>query len=209
MKALLGRKVGMTQIFNEDGNVERVTVIEAGPCVVTQIKTKETDGYRAIQLGFGDAKHQPKPQAGHLKKADANSRHLQEVRLRDIIKGGGAEETDLELGARLDASVFEAGDKVQVTGTSKGKGFAGTIKRHNFARGRKTHGSHNYRAPGSIGSMYPQHVLKGKRMAGQMGVEQVTTKNLKVILVDPERNVIAIRGAVPGPKKGIVMVRGL
>jgi large subunit ribosomal protein L3 len=201
MKALIGTKLGMTQIFGSDGNVERVTLIEAGPCVVTQIKTLELDGYRAVQLGFGTAKHQPKPQQGHLKPSGANSRTMREIRVDEI--------GDLKTGTSIDASVFEVGDKVQVTGTSKGKGFAGTIKRHNFHRGPKTHGSHNYRQPGSIGSMYPEHVFKGMRMAGQMGAERVTVKNLKVVAVDAERNIIAISGAVPGPRKGGVLLRGL
>jgi len=218
MKALLGTKLGMTQLFGQDGSVQRVTLILAGPCAVTQVKTIEKDGYNAVQLGFGDAKHQPRPQMGHLKAANINSAHLREVRLSAVdpkhpraskLAAAEAEALALEVGARLDASVFEVGEKVQVTGTSKGKGFAGTIKRHNFARGPKTHGSHNYRAPGSIGACsFPGKVLKGMRMAGRMGHEQVTAKGLKVALVDAEKNILAVIGAVPGPKKGLVMVRG-
>jgi large subunit ribosomal protein L3 len=217
MKALLGRKLGMTQLFNADGSVARVTLIQAGPCVVTQVKTAETDGYNAVQIGFGEAKHQPKPQAGHLKAAGANSRDLREVRIKDIPAGhpetkaraaAATEALALEIGAKLDVTAFEAGDAVQVTATSKGKGFAGTIKRHNFSRGPKTHGSHNYRAPGSIGSGYPEHVFKGMRMAGHMGHDQVTVTGLKVVVVDAEHNVLAISGAVPGPKRGLVMVQG-
>ncbi|HSH31268.1 MAG TPA: 50S ribosomal protein L3 [Candidatus Saccharimonadales bacterium] len=217
MKALIGQKLGMTQIFGEDGNVQRVTVIEAGPCVVTQLKTDQTDGYNAVQIGFGEAKHQAKPQAGHLKAAKANSKVLKEVRLLAPHPAGaetGAEgdpagaEVDLKVGTNLDVSAFEVGDKVQVTATSKGKGFAGTIKRHNFHRGPKTHGSHNYRAPGSIGAGYPQHVMKGMRMAGRMGGAQVTTRGLKVVLVDPKNNLLALSGAVPGPRRGVVMVQG-
>jgi large subunit ribosomal protein L3 len=218
MKALLGTKLGMTQIFGADGSVERVTLIQAGPCAVTQIKTSETDGYQAVQIGFGDAKHQARPQVGHLKAANVNSNFLREVRLQPVdpkhpkakqLAANVSEAMALEVGAQLDASVFEAGDKVQVTGVSKGKGFAGTVKRHNFTTGPKTHGSHNYRAHGSIGSGYPEHVFKGIRMAGHMGHEQVTVKGLRVVLVDAEKNVLAISGAVPGPKKGLVMVRGL
>ncbi|HEY2004765.1 MAG TPA: 50S ribosomal protein L3 [Candidatus Saccharimonadia bacterium] len=199
MKALLGTKLGMTQLFDADGNVARVTLIQAGPCVVTQLKTTEKDGYNAVQLGFGEAKHPLKPQTGHLKASGANSRTMREVRVEAL--------PELQVGAKLELTEFEAGDKVQVTGTSKGKGFAGTIKRHNFSRGPKTHGSHNYRAPGSIGSGYPEHVFKGMRMAGHMGHDQVTVKGLKVVAVDEKLGVLAISGAVPGPKRGLVMVK--
>lgn len=207
MKAIIGRKLGMTQIFDEEGNVTPVTIIEAGPCVVTQVKTEKTDGYEAVQIGFGDNKRQAKPQQGHLKKADTNSAVLKEIRMIEIMPDEG--EGSLKVGAKLDASTFEVGDKVQVTGTSKGKGFAGTIKRHNFSRGPKTHGSHNYRAPGSIGSGYPEHVFKGMRMAGHMGHAKVTTRGLSVVLVDGGKNLLGIKGAVPGPNKGYVVVKGL
>ena len=200
MKSLIGRKVGMTQIFKEEGNVQRITVIEATPNVVTQLKTIEKDGYSAVQLGFGTAKKAAKPQAGHMKASGSMSSVLREIRLDDA--------GDLSVGAKLDVNTFELGDSVQITGTSKGKGFAGTIKRHNFHRGPKTHGSHNYRAPGSIGAGYPEHVFKGMRMAGRMGGDQVTVKGAKIALVDAERNLIGITGAVPGPRKGIVIVRG-
>lgn len=218
MKALLGTKLGMTQLFGEDGNVMRVTLVQAGPCTVTQVKTIEKDGYNAVQLGFGEAKNQAKPQIGHLKASEANSRKLREVRLGAIDpKHPGAQAASeaeaaalaLELGAKLDVTTFEVGDEVSVTGVSKGKGFAGTIKRHNFSRGPKTHGSHNYRAPGSIGSGYPEHVFKGMRMAGRMGGEKVTVKGLKVMVIDADLNILGISGAVPGPKRGTVMVRGL
>ncbi len=199
VKALIGRKVGMTQIFNEEGNVQRITVIEATPNVVTQLKTIEKDGYMAVQLGFGDAKKPAKPQAGHMKASGIMSNTLREIRVEDA--------GELNVGAKLDVNTFELGDSVQITGTSKGKGFAGTIKRHNFHRGPKTHGSHNYRAPGSIGAGYPQHVFKNMRMAGRMGGDQVTVKGAKIALVDLERNLIGITGAVPGPRKGIVIVR--
>ncbi|MDF2461110.1 MAG: rplC [Candidatus Saccharibacteria bacterium] len=217
MKALLGTKLGMTQLFDADGNVARVTLIQAGPCVVTQVKTTERDGYNAVQIGFGDAKHQPKPQAGHLKASGSNARVTREVRINDVQpnhpeakthEAAAAEALALEVGAQIDVTAFEAGDEIQVTGTSKGKGFAGTIKRHNFSRGPKTHGSRNYRAPGSIGAGYPEHVFKGMRMAGHMGHEQVTVAGLKVVVVDEKLGVLAVSGAVPGPKKGLVMVRG-
>lgn len=201
MKALLAKKVGMTQIFDESGVMTPVTVLEAGPCVVTQLKSEERDGYRAVQIGFGDAKHQPKPQAGHLKSAKANSRHMAEYRIDN-------EETEFSVGDEIKVDIFEAGETVAVSAVSKGKGFAGTIKRHNFKRGPKTHGSHNYRAPGSIGAGYPQHVFKGQKMAGQMGNEQVTVKNLKIMEVDAANNLLVVRGAVPGPKKSLVMVKG-
>ncbi|HVQ44725.1 MAG TPA: 50S ribosomal protein L3 [Candidatus Saccharimonadia bacterium] len=217
MKALLGTKLGMTQLFDESGNVARVTLIQAGPCVVTQVKTQATDGYNAVQIGFGEAKHQPKPQAGHLKPAGSNAHKLREIRIQDVQAGhpdaktreaAAVEALALEVGATIDVTAFEAGDAVQVTGISKGKGFAGTIKRHNFSRGPKTHGSRNYRAPGSIGSGYPEHVFKGMRMAGHMGHERVTVKGLKVVVVDAALGVLAISGAVPGPKRGLVMIRG-
>jgi large subunit ribosomal protein L3 len=217
MKALLGTKLGMTQLFNEDGTVARVTLIQAGPCVVTQVKTTERDGYNAVQIGYGEAKHQAKPQAGHLKAAGSNARVMREIRIHDVQPGhpqakahqaAADEALALEIGAQIPVTTFEAGDEVQVTGTSKGKGFAGTIKRHNFSRGPKTHGSRNYREPGSIGSGYPEHVFKGMRMAGRMGHDQVTVTGLKVVVVDEKLGVIGVSGAVPGPKKGLVMVRG-
>jgi len=219
MKALLGTKLGMTQLFGEDGNVQRVTLIKATPNTVTQVKTVETDGYNAVQIGFGEAKNQAMPQEGHLKKAGVNSRHMQEVRLKAIdpanpkykdLTAAEAEALALEVGATIDVTAFEVGDVVAVTGTSKGKGFAGVIKRHNFARGRMTHGSHQHRGHGSIGAAsFPAKVFKGMRMAGHMGGDQDTVKNLKVIVIDAEQNIIAISGAVPGPKRGTVMVRGI
>ena len=204
MKGILGKKVGMTQVYDQNGEAVPVTVIEAGPCFVTQIKTKETDGYDAIQIGYGETKEQrlTQPQRGHLAKAGAPLvRDLREFRVN-------GEET-LELGQRLDASVFEVGDVVDVTGTSKGKGFAGVIKRHNFQRQRKTHGqSDRERAPGSLGAgSTPGRVFKGKRMAGRMGNDRVTVQNLSVVLVDPERNILAIKGSVPGAKNGLVTIR--
>lgn len=204
MKGILGKKVGMTQIYGENGEIIPVTVVQAGPCFVTQIKTKERDGYSAVQLGFDEVKpaRLTKPELGHLQKADAPAlRHLREF---DLTDGDG-----LEVGQRLDASLFQAGDIVDVTGTSKGKGYAGHIKRHNFSRQRKTHGqSDRERAPGSLGAgTTPGRTFKGKRMAGRMGGDRVTVQNLKVVLVDAERNMLAIKGAVPGANDGLLMIR--
>lgn len=217
MKALIGKKLGMTQIFDAEGNVVHATVIEAGPCVVTQVKTPAKDGYSAVQLGFGVAKRQKRPQMGHLKAANANPSAIREFRLDGINPAGESAEQEaeaatavaLKVGDKLDVSVFEIGDKVQVTGVTKGKGFAGTIKRHNFARGPKTHGSRNYRERGSVGSMFPQKVFKGLRMAGQMGNVKSTVKNLQVVAVDQATGTLAVRGAVPGPAKGTVIIKGL
>jgi large subunit ribosomal protein L3 len=202
MKALITRKVGMTSIIAEDGALTPVTLLSASPCVVTQVKTAETDGYMAVQLGFEKGKNIGKAQAGHFKQSGITPKVVREFRVTEIQEG-------LTVGTELAADVFVVGDNVHVTGTSKGKGFAGTIKRHNFMRSRKTHGGNgNVRKPGSIGSMYPQKVFKGKRMAGQMGYEQVTVQNLKIALVDTENQVIGVVGAVPGPRKGIVVVKG-
>lgn len=209
MKALLATKLGMTQLFDDKGRLNSVTLLEAGPCVVTQLKDESTDGYQAVQLGFGTAKKIAKPQAGHMKKANATSRHLVEFRSKSTKIESDTEAPVLTVGDIVVADVFSVGDMVQVEGVSKGKGFAGTIKRHNFARGPKTHGSHNYRAPGSIGAGYPQHVFKGQKMAGRMGGDTVTVKNLVVVLVDVKKNLIGIKGAVPGPKKGLVRVQGI
>lgn len=192
----------MTSLINDDGVVTAVTLLSASPCVVTQVKTADTDGYQAVQLGFETAKHPGKSSVGHVAKAKlAPSKIIREIRIDEVSE-------DISVGTELKADVFNVGDEVQVTGTSKGKGFAGTIKRHNFARGRKTHGGRNYRRPGSIGSMYPQKIFKGKRMAGQMGVDQVTVKGLKIALVDADNNLIAVTGAVPGPRRGIVVLKG-
>lgn len=214
MKGILGYKRGMARIFDAEGLAVPVTVIEAGPCTVTQIKTSESDGYEAVQLGFGDVREErlTKPERGHLAAAGGQSlRHLREFRLPEGATGAAeGEEGGLELGQTVDASVFEVGDRVDVTGTSRGLGFAGTIKRHHFSRQRKTHGqSDRERAPGAIGAgTTPGKVVKGKRMAGRMGGERVTVRNLEVMAADPERNLLALRGAVPGFKGGLVMVRG-
>jgi large subunit ribosomal protein L3 len=202
MKALITRKVGMTSTIADDGVVTAVTLLSASPCVITQVKTTEKDGYQAVQLGFEEGKNIAKAQAGHFKAAGDNiaPKVVREVRVEELTE-------DLAVGNTLNAEVFSIGDEIDVTGTSKGKGWAGTIKRHNFHRGRKTHGGRSYRRPGSIGSMYPQKIFKGKKMAGQMGDEQVTVKNLKVVLIDVENNIIGVTGAVPGPRKGIVVVK--
>jgi large subunit ribosomal protein L3 len=204
MKALITRKVGMTSTISEDGVVTAVTLLSASPCVITQVKTEEPDGYTAVQIGFEEAKKQNvhKAQAGHFKKAGIETmpKVVREFRIDEITE-------DLKVGLSLNPEVFSVGDTVDVTGTSKGKGWAGTIKRHNFHRGRKTHGGRSYRRVGSIGSMYPQRIFPGKKMAGQMGDEQVTVKNLKVAFVDTDLGVIGVTGAVPGPRKGIVIIK--
>jgi large subunit ribosomal protein L3 len=204
MKGILGRKVGMTQVFDEKGEVIPVTVIEAGPCYVTQIKSAERDGYRAIQLGFGEAKAKQltKGQQGHLAGSDLPLlRHLREVRVKD--------DTPYQIGQEITVDIFEVGEFVDVIGKTKGRGFAGTIKRHGFHRQPKTHGqSDRERAPGSIGATTgTSRVFKGKRMAGRMGNARVTSLNLLVAIVDPERNLLAVRGSVPGSKGGLVLVR--
>ena len=202
MKTLLGTKLGMTQLLAEDGKAIPVTLIQAGPVTVTQVKTVETDGYNAVQVAFGEGKNLSKAVAGHVKPAQVTPKHIREFRVDQIPE-------DLKVGSEINVSAFEVGDFVDATGTSKGKGFAGTIKRHNFKRHRKTHGGKgNTRKPGSIGSMYPQKVFKGKRMPGRMGHDQVTVKNLVVAYIDKENNILGLKGAVPGPKKGIVTVEG-
>jgi large subunit ribosomal protein L3 len=201
VKAFITRKVGMTSTITEDGSVLAVTLLSAVHNVITQIKTVETDGYTAVQMGTETDKKLSKPLAGHFKASKATPKITREFRVDEITE-------DLVVGESLTAEVFSVGDVVHVTGTSKGKGWAGTIKRHNFKRGRKTHGGRSYRRPGSIGSMYPQHIFKGTRMAGQMGVDQVTIRNLTVALVDVELGVIGVTGAVPGARKGIVIIKG-
>jgi len=201
MKAIIARKVGMTSTIAEDGAVQAITLLSASPCVITQVKTDDTDGYTAVQLGFEEAKTLGKAQAGHVKTAGVLPKIIREFRVAEITE-------ELKVGEKISADVFNVGDAIDVTGTSKGKGWAGTIKRHNFHRQRKTHGGKgNTRKPGSIGSMYPQHIFKGKKMAGQMGDERVTVKNLKVAYVDAENGVIGVTGAVPGPRKGVVMIK--
>ena len=203
INTILGRKIGMTQVWNENDEVVPVTVIQAGPCAVSQVKTVESDGYSAVQIGFGDIKEKnvTKPMKGHFAKAGLKPvRYLREVRVPE-----GEEHTCGEL---VTVAAFADVAKVDVTGRSKGKGFQGTIKRHNFDAGRKTHGSHNYRAPGSVGQCStPSRVFKGVRMPGHMGNERVTVRKLKVVRVDEEQNLILVRGAVPGAKNGLVIVR--
>jgi len=202
MAAILAKKLGMTQVFQEDGRVERVTVLEAGPCPVTGIRTFERDGYEAVQLAFGAAreKHLTKAELGHLRKADAPPmRHLVEFR---------NEAGELQVGETVTVEAFEEGQTVKVAATSKGKGFQGTVKRHRFNRGPVTHGSHNVRAPGAIGaSATPSRVFKGIRGPGQMGNERVTQRGLTIVRVDPDNNLLLLRGAVPGPRQGLVEVR--
>jgi large subunit ribosomal protein L3 len=200
MKALITTKIGMTSVIDSDGVVKAVTLLSVLPNIITQIKTQESDGYTAIQLGTGKRKH-GKALLGHFKPSNASPKIVKEVKLIEI-------EEDLKVGSDLTPEVFSVGDEVQVTSTSKGKGFAGTIKRHNFHRGRKTHGGRSYRRVGSIGSMYPQKIFKGKKMPGRMGSNQTTVKNLKVSLVDSDNSVIGVFGAVPGPKKAVVFVKG-
>lgn len=203
MKALITRKIGMASVIGDDGAMKAVTLLSASPNVITQVKDAEADGYQAVQVGFEEVKPEKlgKALAGHLKNSGASPKIMREFKI------DGDLDENIKIGGQLSADSFEVGDVVDVTGTSKGKGFAGTIKRHNFKRGRKTHGGRSYRRPGSIGSMYPQRIFKGKKMAGQMGHERVTTKKLKVALVDNELNVIGVVGAVPGPKKGIVLLK--
>jgi large subunit ribosomal protein L3 len=202
MSAILAKKLGMTQVFQPDGRVARVTVLQAGPCPVTAIRTVERDGYEAVQLAFGAAKekHLTKPELGHLKKVDAPPmRRLAEFR---------GEVGELTLGESVTVESFEVGARVKISGTSKGKGFQGTIKRHNFQSGPKSHGSHNVRAPGSIGaSATPSRVFKGIRGPGQMGNRRVTQKGLEIVSVDADQNLLLVRGSVPGPQGGIVEVR--
>jgi large subunit ribosomal protein L3 len=202
MAAILAKKLGMTQVFQEDGRVARVTVLEAGPCPVTAIRTVERDGYEAVQLAFGQTKekHLTKAELGHLKKADAGPmRHL--VEFRD-------EAAELQIGETVTVEAFAVGARVKVAGTSKGKGFQGTIKRHNFASGPKSHGSHNVRAPGSIGaSATPSRVFKGIRGPGQMGNKRASQKGLEVVAVDAKENLLMVRGSVPGATGALVEVR--
>ncbi len=202
MPAILAKKLGMTQRFQDDGRVERVTVLQAGPCPVTAVRTDEVDGYVAVQLGFGAVREKTlsKPELGHLKKASAPPmRHL--VEFRD-------EAGELQVGDSVTVETFEVGQKVKVAGTSKGKGFQGTIKRHRFGSGPKSHGSHNKRAPGSVGaSATPSRVMKGIKLPGQMGNRRVTQKGLEIVELLPTENLMLVRGAVPGPKGGTVEVR--
>jgi len=198
MKFILGKKIGMTQVFNEKGQVVPVTLIEAGPCSVVQVRTKEKDGYSAVQIGFGEIKDKKikKPQKGHFKKANLEKgfRYLMEF-----------PDNDLKIGDKIDVSIFQEGEIVKVTGISKGKGFQGVVKRHGFSGFPASHGTkHGLRAPGSIGSSFPERVWKGKKMAGRMGGERVAVQGLKIVQIDKENNLLAVKGAVPG-KKGVLL----
>jgi large subunit ribosomal protein L3 len=203
MAMLIGRKIGMTQFFEESGRVVPVSVIEAGPCPVVQVKTPEKEGYAAIQIGFDQVKEHRATLArkGHCKKAGVEpQRILREQRVGDA--------SEYKVGDLLDVKVFEGAQRVHVTGVAKGRGFAGTVKRHNFQRGRKTHGNSNYRAPGSVGNCAtPSRIFKGKRLPGRMGGVQSTAKNLEVVQVDADNNLLFVRGAVPGANQGIVFIR--
>lgn len=197
----------MGSVFADDGKIIPVTVIEAGPVIVTQIKNKEKDGYRAIQVGYGAKKHISKPLKGHMKDF-GNFRWLREYRIRD--KGQGAWDMgDFKTGTKFDVSVFEGGERVTISGISKGKGFQGVVRRHGFAGGPKTHGNkRTLRAPGSIGSQFPQHVMKGRRMAGRTGRDKITRIGVKIITIDKENNLIALKGPVPGAAGSLVEIRG-
>lgn len=203
MSALLGKKIGMTNVFSADGTLVPVTVLQVGPCVVTQVKTEETDGYTALQLGFDEKSVEKlnKPMAGHLKKStDKGFRVLREFRAESV--------EGVEAGATLDVDMFKIGEKVTITGISKGRGFQGTIKRHGFSRGPESHGNRNHRKPGSIGnSAWPAKVIKGKKLPGHMGTDKVTVKNLTIVDIKPDDNLILVKGAVPGFKTGVVEVR--
>ncbi|HET9174173.1 MAG TPA: 50S ribosomal protein L3 [Candidatus Saccharimonadales bacterium] len=200
MKALITRKVGMTSTINEHGVVQAITLLSVGEHTVIAHKTEEVDGYSAIQIGAEETKKISKAVAGHTKAAKTMPKIIREFRVSEVPE-------ELNIGAKISTDVFSVGDIVHATGTSKGKGWAGTIRRHNFHRGRKTHGGRSYRRVGSIGSMYPQRIFKGKKMAGQLGGDQVTVRNLKVALVDRENSLIGVTGAVPGPRKSVVIIK--
>jgi large subunit ribosomal protein L3 len=199
MPGIIGKKVGMTQVFRDNGKMEAVTLIEAGPCTVTQVKTADKEGYDAIQLGFGQAKRLTKAEQGHIKEL-GKFRYLREFSIADP--------KSVKVGDKIDVNVFQTGDVVNVAGISKGKGFAGVVKRHHFKGGPKTHGqSDRWRAPGSIGSTTtPGHVVKGMRMAGHMGLERVTARRLEVLKADPEKNLLLVIGAVPGNRNGLLLI---
>ena len=202
MKGILGKKLGMTQIFTEAGNVVPVTVVEAGPVVVTQIKTTEKEGYNAVQVGFVDAKEKSlnKPQKGHLAAANVLKKHLKEFRMDSV--------EEFTVGQEIKADIFAAGEIIEVTGTSKGKGFQGPIKRHGQSRGPESHGSRYHRRPGSMGACsFPGRVFKNKKLAGHMGSVKVTVQNLEVVRVDADKNLILVKGAIPGPKGSMVTIK--
>ena len=206
VKAILGRKIGTTEMVRGGGEIDCVTAVAAGPCTVTQVKTAETDGYEAVQIGFEEVRRATRPMEGHQRAAGGRFRHLREIR---ADRGPGFDLSGLEVGATLSVSAFEPGDRVDATGISKGRGFAGGIKRHGFHGGPKTHGqSDRHRAPGSIGAgSTPGKVLKGLRMAGHYGAARITVQNLEVVSTDPDRNLIFIKGAVPGPGNSLLYIR--
>ena len=201
LHGLIGKKIGTTQFFREDGRADCVTAIQVGPCTVTQIKRQETDGYESVQLGFEPVESHNRPMSGHLQGAGQLFRHLREISVDDI--------SEVELGQAVDVSLFEAGDQVEVTGKSKGRGFAGGVRRYNFRGGPKTHGqSDRHRAPGSIGAgSTPGRVIKGLRMAGHMGDARITQRGLEVVQSDPERNLLLVKGSVPGARNSLVVIR--
>ena len=202
MKAILGIKIGMTQIFSEEGQAIPVTVIQAGPCVVVQTKTVNTDGYNAIQVGFGEQKESRfnKPLKGHFNKAKVKPlRYLREFRIDNV--------EDYKVGQEIKVDVFQEGDRVDVSGITKGKGFAGAIKRLGFHRGPESHGSKYHRRTGALGALGPSRVFKGRQLPGRMGSDKVTVQNLQVVKVDPERNLLLVKGAVPGPRKGLLTIK--
>ena len=202
MKALLGTKIGMTQLLGDDGVATPVTLVKAGPVTVTQVKTVEADGYYAVQVAFGEGKNLSKAVAGHVKTSKTSPKYIREFRVTELP-------ADIKVGDRIDVSSFAIGDHISATGTSKGKGFAGTVKRYNFNTSKKSHGGNGVvRRVGSIGSMYPQKVFKGKKMPGRMGGDQVTVKNLEVAYMDVENNLLGIKGAIPGPRKGLIVLKG-
>ncbi len=221
MKAILGKKVGMSQIFDKQGNQTPVTVIEAGPCMVIQVKNKEKDGYRAVQIGYKKAKRLNKPQKGHFKGLGEEFKYLREIRLDKVQdvqnvqveeKKEEKSEKGFDLGNlkrkdKFDVSIFIEGEKVDIIGISKGKGFTGVVKRHGFKKGPETHGSRHHREPGSIGSMFPQRVVKGKKLPGRAGGEQVTICNLQIIKVDPDKNMLVLGGAVPGARGNLLLIK--
>jgi len=209
LKALIGTKLGMTQIIAEDGKVTPVTLIKAGPMTIAGHKTADKDGYTAVQIATGEQTKDraPKPVAGQFKKLKSIPKKVKEIRIEESML---QDNEALKEGASFDVSVFEMGDKVAVTGKSKGKGYAGTVKRHNFNTSASSHGGNGVvRKQGSIGSMYPQKVYKGRKMAGQMGAERVTVKNLKVALINTEENIIGLTGAIPGPRRGTVLIKSV
>ncbi len=197
---LLGKKLGMTQLFHSDGTAMPVTILSAGPCTITHVKTEDKDGYSAIQIGFLDSKQLNKPRLGHQKKTGTKLKHLKEF-------AAGAEAT-LKVGDTVDVGQFGHVKHVSIASVSKGKGFAGVIKRHGFSRGPVSHGSDHHRAPGSIGSMFPQRVLKGKKMPGHLGTQRVSQKKLEVVSIDKQHHLLVVRGSVPGPKNALVEIAG-